>query len=100
MHKPDLSAADQCVMCGMCHPHCPTYQTSKTETESPRGRISMILGIAQGQLNADASVIEHLNNCTGCGACEAMCPSRVPFIDLLDNSKQLKKTEPCRSYIT
>jgi glycolate oxidase iron-sulfur subunit len=89
MTKPDLSAADLCVMCGMCHPYCPTYLTNKTETESPRGRLSMILGLANGTLTADKSVISHLDNCTRCGACEAMCPSRVPVIQLMDNSKQL-----------
>ncbi|MCK5335749.1 MAG: (Fe-S)-binding protein, partial [Gammaproteobacteria bacterium] len=89
MYKPDLSAADQCVMCGMCQPHCPTYRAEHIETESPRGRLSMILGLAQNQLKADQSIIEHLNSCAGCGACEAMCPSRVPFMQLMDNSKHL-----------
>jgi len=47
----------------------------------------MILGIAQKELAADNSVLNHLNSCTGCGACEVMCPSRVPFMQLLDNTK-------------
>jgi len=89
MSNPDLSAADQCVMCGMCQPHCPTYQVAQIESESPRGRLSMILGLSQGQLSLDNSVIQHLSHCTGCGACEAMCPSRVSFLDLLDQSKSL-----------
>lgn len=89
MYKPNLSAADQCVMCGMCQPHCPTYHAEHIESESPRGRLSMILGLAQEQLKPDSSVIKHLESCSGCGACEAMCPSRVPFMQLMDNSKQL-----------
>ena len=47
----------------------------------------MILGIAQNQLKADDSVLRHLYNCTGCGACEAICPSRVPYMQLLDDCK-------------
>lgn len=93
MYKPDLSAADQCVMCGMCQPHCPTYQVNHIESESPRGRLSMILGIAQNQLNADESVLQHLYNCTGCGVCEAMCPSRVSYMQLLDDSKYLLRSK-------
>lgn len=89
MYKPNLSAADQCVMCGMCQPHCPTYHAEHIESESPRGRLSMILGLAQEQLKPDSSVIKHLESCSGCGACEAMCPSRVPVMQLMDNSKQL-----------
>lgn len=89
MHKPNLSAADQCVMCGMCQPHCPTYHAEHLESESPRGRLSMALGLAQNQLTTDHSIHDHLANCSGCGACEAMCPSRVPFMRLMDDSKQL-----------
>ena len=47
----------------------------------------MILGLAQEQLKPDSSIKKHLSYCTGCGACEAMCPSRVPFMLLMDNSK-------------
>jgi len=93
MYKPDLSAADQCVMCGMCQPHCPTYQVHHIESESPRGRLSMILGIAQNQLKVDDSILQHLYNCTGCGACEAICPSRVPYMQLLDDSKYLLRNK-------
>ncbi|MDH5426211.1 MAG: (Fe-S)-binding protein, partial [Gammaproteobacteria bacterium] len=89
MYKPDLSAADLCVMCGMCQPHCPTYRADHIEPESPRGRVSLILGLWQQQLQADDSVIRHIHHCTGCGACEAICPSRVPIIQLMDNSKVL-----------
>jgi len=89
MPKPDLSAADQCVMCGMCQPHCPTYHVAQIESESPRGRLSLILGLSQDQLSLDQSVTQHLSHCTGCGACEVMCPSRVSFLDLIDQSKSL-----------
>ncbi|MEW5973452.1 MAG: 4Fe-4S binding protein, partial [Pseudomonadota bacterium] len=27
----DLSATQQCVMCGMCVPHCPTYALTRNE---------------------------------------------------------------------
>lgn len=87
MLEPEFSQTDQCVMCGMCLPHCPTYTLSQTEAESPRGRISMIQGVAQGKLSVDQSLITHLYNCTGCGACEAMCPSKVPFMALMDQVK-------------
>lgn len=97
MFKPDLSGADQCVMCGMCQPHCPTYHIHHTESESPRGRLSMILGLAQHQLEADDSIIEHLYNCTSCGACERICPSRVPYLQLLDSAKSTLRNKTKRN---
>ena len=33
---------DNCAMCGMCLNHCPTYKVNNNESESPRGRISII----------------------------------------------------------
>jgi len=82
--QPDLSATQQCVMCGMCVPHCPTYALSRNEADGPRGRISLMLGIHQGRLEADEKVIEHLDGCLSCRACERICPSKVPYGALID----------------
>jgi glycolate oxidase iron-sulfur subunit len=71
--------ADHCVMCGMCLPHCPTYRLYRTEAESPRGRIALMNALAQGRLQADTNTQTHLNHCLGCMACEAVCPSKVPY---------------------
>jgi glycolate oxidase iron-sulfur subunit len=81
--------ADSCVMCGMCQPHCPTYQIYRNEAESPRGRISIIQACAQGRLTPDNTLLQHLEHCLGCMACEAMCPSNVAFGRLIDNAQAL-----------
>ncbi len=79
--------ADLCVMCGLCLPHCPTYNKTGNEAESPRGRISLILGLANDQLQADEKLISHLDNCLLCRACEAVCPSSVQFGDIMDSAR-------------
>lgn len=83
-----LEDSDLCVLCGMCVPQCPTYQVYQRESESPRGRISLIQAYARGELSADPTLIEHINHCVGCMACQSLCPSKVPYGRLIDQAKQ------------
>lgn len=93
-HSPDnwqqaiLHDSDLCVLCGMCVPLCPTYQIYQRESESPRGRISLIQAYARGELDANQKLFEHLNHCLGCMTCQSMCPSNVPYGQLIDQAKQ------------
>ena len=80
--------ADQCVKCGMCLPGCPTYQLSKNENESPRGRIALMQGIVNGELNLSPNVIQHLDHCLGCLSCEKICPSKVQYETLIDSIRE------------
>ena len=92
--KADLiKAADQCVMCGMCLPHCPTYQVSRNEAESPRGRISLIKAFAENKLQASTSLEQHIQSCTGCLSCQQICPAKVNYQDILDSGKTLYRSE-------
>ena len=78
--------ADRCVKCGMCLPHCPTYHLTRDESESPRGRIALIQGLTGGQLAYSDKLSAHLENCLKCRACERVCPSLVPYGELIDGA--------------
>jgi len=80
--------ANQCVLCGLCLPHCPTYQVFHTENESPRGRISLFKALADGDLHLTDELFESLDHCLGCRACEHMCPSEVDYSKISDLSRQ------------
>ncbi|CAB1276533.1 (Fe-S)-binding protein [Candidatus Nitrosacidococcus tergens] len=81
---PDYDA-DLCVMCGLCLPHCPTYQLTGDENESPRGRIALMRAVTQGKISPTPKLLGHLDRCLTCRACESVCPSLVPYGKLIDS---------------
>ena len=81
--------ADQCVMCGLCLPHCPTYALDRHESESPRGRIVLARQFARGALPATAEAVAHLDRCLGCLSCQSVCPSGVRYEAILLQTRAL-----------
>ncbi|VAW68629.1 Glycolate dehydrogenase, iron-sulfur subunit GlcF [hydrothermal vent metagenome] len=79
-----LADTDLCVMCGMCLPHCPTYQLYQSEAESPRGRIALMQAIDHNNIKNDPAALLYIDHCLGCLNCETICPSGVPFGKLID----------------
>ncbi len=75
-------AVTACVHCGFCLPSCPTYQELGEEMDSPRGRIYLMKGALEGNLDP-AQVQPHIDRCLGCMACETACPSGVRYHELL-----------------
>ena len=84
-----IDEADHCVKCGLCLPRCPTYVKSRDEGDSPRGRIALLQGLAEGQLGDSPALRRHLDGCLGCRACEVACPSTVAYGRLLDAGRSL-----------
>jgi glycolate oxidase iron-sulfur subunit len=78
-----------CVHCGFCLPACPTYNSWHEEMDSPRGRIDLMKGVADGVIALDSVVAEHIDACLGCMACVTACPSGVRY-DLLIEATRAK----------
>ena len=81
--------ADQCVKCGLCLPHCPTYRVGRSEAESPRGRIALAQALAQQQLEPTPTLTAHLDQCLVCLHCERVCPSHVRYGELIVKTRIL-----------
>jgi glycolate oxidase iron-sulfur subunit len=88
-----LADADLCVKCGLCLPHCPTYNKTQNENESPRGRIALIQAWAGKHLETSKKLVEHIDNCLLCRSCERACPAVVPYGRLINNFREQIKGE-------
>lgn len=74
--KEELS---KCVHCGFCLEACPTYVITRSETHSPRGRITAV------KLGIDSV---GLNTCMFCRRCELACPSGVKYSDIITSVRK------------
>lgn len=77
----------KCVHCGLCLPACPTYVLNGNEADSPRGRIQLMRGMADGVVELTSSVKEHLDLCLDCRGCETACPSGVIYHELIEETR-------------
>lgn len=73
--------------CGLCLPTCPTYDATKLERHSPRGRISLIRAIADGRLEATREFGQEMYFCLGCLACMTACPAGVNYAELFEHAR-------------
>jgi FAD/FMN-containing dehydrogenase/Fe-S oxidoreductase len=81
-------AADRCVGVGKCRRHepsdgvmCPSYQVTREEQHSTRGRARLLFEMLQGDpvRNGwrDQSVLDALDLCLACKGCKSDCPVNV-----------------------
>jgi glycolate oxidase iron-sulfur subunit len=95
---PGRAAINTCIHCGLCLTACPTYRTLKIEPDSPRGRLYLMRGLAEGRIAPSDPLVTHLDNCLDCRACETVCPAGVPYSQLLEATRgQLARRDDNKS---
>jgi glycolate oxidase iron-sulfur subunit len=100
----DYSVLQQCMHCGLCLPTCPTFLETGRERNSPRGRISLMRAVADGELETTRGFADEMSYCLGCLACATACPAGVDYGTLFETSRAEVersgiKSSPMRSFI-
>ena len=83
-----IPSASDCMRCGLCISSCPTFSLFQIEAETPRQRIRIIDKILNGKQAITTEEREHLDNCLQCRACEAICPSKMAYGELFDETRR------------
>ncbi|HWW01792.1 MAG TPA: (Fe-S)-binding protein [Candidatus Acidoferrum sp.] len=83
----DYSVLQQCMHCGLCLPTCPTYDATKVERHSPRGRIALMRAVADDQMVMTKTFADEMYFCLGCLACMTACPAGVNYAELFEHAR-------------
>ncbi len=91
MNDHDAQALDaktsKCIRCGFCLDACPTFRLTGQETKGPRGRIYLVRSWRENVIPFGSDVVEALDTCLGCRACETACPSGVEYGSILEMAR-------------
>jgi glycolate oxidase iron-sulfur subunit len=74
IEKPAEGDYLNCIRCGLCLAVCPTYREHLNEIAGPRGRVALARKSQEGELTLSPNLIEQMNACFACLACNEICP--------------------------
>lgn len=74
VERPTEAEYLNCIRCGLCLAVCPTYREHLSEPASPRGRVALARKSLEGELELSANLLEQMNACFACLACNEICP--------------------------
>lgn len=73
----------ECVKCGVCQAHCPTYIAGKKEGAVARGKLTLAAGLLDGEVSLEDSLMDDISMCLMCGSCMDKCPNKVPTNEIV-----------------
>ncbi len=89
---------DKCVHCGFCLPTCPSYLVLGQEMDSPRGRVYLMKAAVEDRVAFGPPLVQHMDTCLGCLACETACPSGVRYAPLIEETRATIERQARRTF--
>jgi len=82
IEKPAEKEYLNCIRCGLCLAVCPTYREHLSEVAGPRGRVALARKSLEGELELTSNLVEQMNACFACLACNEICPVGIQPAEL------------------
>ncbi|KGK87117.1 Fe-S oxidoreductase [Desulfosporosinus sp. HMP52] len=80
--------AIRCIRCGACQNVCPVFKELQVESTVARGRVKLIRGVINKDLDLTEGLIDKMSLCLMCKACVANCPSGVKVDKLVEAARK------------
>src|SRR5512137_2300276 len=91
LEKPAEKEYLNCIRCGLCMAVCPTYREYLKEPSGPRGRVALARKNLEGQLELSPNLVEQMNACFACMACNEICPVGIRPADLVLSMRHIQE---------
>ena len=76
----------ECVSCGLCQSNCPIYKQTYLESNSAKGKMSVLFALLRGWLDWD-EVAERMYECTTCKNCQTTCLSGLDIPSVIEAAR-------------
>ncbi len=73
----------ECVKCGVCQAHCPTYRHHRREGSVARGKLALAQALLDGDMGLEERLEQDISMCLMCGSCMVKCPNKVPTHEIV-----------------
>ncbi len=78
----------RCIRCGACQNVCPVFKELQAESTVARGRVKLIRGVINHELELTEGFISKMSLCLMCKACVVNCPSGVKVDKLVEAARK------------
>jgi len=78
---------DICIRCGYCYENCHLVKLSGWESNSPRGKLSLLYGMLSGSVKPSKYITEKLYECFYCKNCSKNCSAKVSVTDIFSDAR-------------
>jgi coenzyme F420-reducing hydrogenase delta subunit/heterodisulfide reductase subunit C len=77
-----------CIRCGYCYENCHLVKLDNWESNSPRGKLSLLYGLISGRLQPSQQIAEKLFECFYCKNCSKNCSAKVSVTDIFTAARE------------